>query len=123
MDRSMETPAAMKELWNIQRDFDPQMMNVSEQNYWDFCGAGCTSTVAVIFKNQLYVGNAGDSRCVLSRGGQAIAMSTDHKPDLEWEKERIKKAGGEVFDGRVNGNLNLSRSLGDLEYKKDKNLS
>ena len=50
-------------------------------------------------------------------------MSFDHKPDLEWEKDRIKKAGGKVIGGRINGNLNLSRSLGDLEYKKDKNLS
>ena len=24
--------------------------------------------------------------------------------------------------GRVNGNLNLSRAVGDLEYKKNKNL-
>lgn len=27
-----------------------------------------------------------------------------------------------VSEGRINGNLNLSRALGDLEYKKDKNL-
>ena len=27
-----------------------------------------------------------------------------------------------VTDGRVNGNLNLSRAMGDFEYKKDKNL-
>jgi predicted RNA-binding protein (virulence factor B family) len=27
-----------------------------------------------------------------------------------------------VSDGRINGNLNLSRAIGDLEYKKDKNL-
>ena len=26
------------------------------------------------------------------------------------------------MDGRVNGNLNLSRSLGDLDFKKDANL-
>ena len=25
--------------------------------------------------------------------------------------------------GRVNGNLNLSRAVGDLEYKKNKNIS
>jgi len=27
-----------------------------------------------------------------------------------------------VADGRINGNLNLSRAIGDLEYKKDSNL-
>jgi hypothetical protein len=31
-------------------------------------------------------------------------------------------AGGFVSDGRINGNLNLSRAMGDLEYKKDRNL-
>lgn len=39
------------------------------------------------------------------------------------ELERIKAAGGFVnFAGRVNGNLNLSRSLGDLKYKQTKQL-
>jgi len=26
------------------------------------------------------------------------------------------------MDGRINGNLNLSRALGDFEYKQDKKL-
>lgn len=54
--------------------------------------------------------------------GQAIALSEDHKPDLDTEKSRIQKAGGYVVDGRINGNLNLSRALGDLEYKKNSDL-
>jgi serine/threonine protein phosphatase PrpC len=44
-------------------------------------------------------------------------MSEDHKPDNELEKKRISDAGGFVTEGRVNGNLNLSRALGDMEYK------
>lgn len=47
--------------------------------------------------------NAGDSRTVLGRNGQALEMSEDHKPDNEGEKSRIEKAGGFVSDGRVNG--------------------
>jgi protein phosphatase 1G len=69
------------------------------------------------------VGNAGDSRCVLAKKSgdkyNAIELSVDHKPDLPEEKKRIEKAGGFVEENRVRGILNLSRSLGDLEYKSD----
>ena len=64
------------------------------------------------------VANAGDSRCVLSRDGKAVALTEDHKPNNEEEFSRIMKAGGFVADGLVNGSLNLSRALGDLEYKQ-----
>lgn len=50
-------------------------------------------------------------------------MSKDHKPDDKIELDRIRKAGGEVSFGRVNGNLNLSRALGDLEYKQNTGLT
>ena len=56
-------------------------------------------------------------RCVLSRGGEAIDMSLDHKPEDAVEYRRICAAGGYVSDGRVDGNLNLSRAIGDLAYK------
>ena len=36
--------------------------------------------------------------------------------------DRIKKAGGSVSFGRVNGGLNLSRALGDMEYKTNSSL-
>ena len=36
------------------------------------------------------------------------------------EKRRIENAGMFVEENRVNGMLNLSRSLGDLEYKNNK---
>ena len=84
--------------------------------------AGCTACVALLVKNVLYVANAGDSRCVLSSNKKPYPMSNDHKPDLAEEKRRITKAGGYISDGRVNGSLNLSRALGDFEFKKDQNL-
>lgn len=84
---------------------------------------GCTACVALITETEIYCANAGDSRCVLSNGGKAIEMSIDHKPDLSTEKARIEKAGGFVEENRVKGVLNLSRSLGDLEYKQDPTIS
>ena len=83
---------------------------------------GCTACVALITKTEIYVGNVGDSRSVLSKKGIAINMSEDHKPLLDTEKKRIEKAGGFIEDERVNGMLNLSRCLGDLDYKQNKKL-
>lgn len=39
------------------------------------------------------------------------------------EKARISAAGGFVDFGRVNGNLALSRALGDFEFKRSAELS
>jgi len=61
----------------------------------------------------------------VSRAGEVVELSFDHKPDNERERSRIEAAGGIVEERpgirtqhRVNGNLNLSRALGDLEYKR-----
>lgn len=35
----------------------------------------------------------------------------------------MRNAGGFISEGRINGNLNLSRAIGDLEYKKNTDLS
>lgn len=56
--------------------------------------AGCTAVVALKARDKLYVANAGDSRGVLCRGGQAVALSEDHKPASDIERARIEKAGG-----------------------------
>ena len=48
--------------------------------------------------DQLYIANAGDSRAVLCRGPDAVALSEDHKPASEAEKARIMAAGGFISD-------------------------
>ena len=80
---------------------------------------GCTSNVVYIDKQKkkIFVANAGDSRCVLGKNGSATEMSIDHKPDGQIEIDRIEKSGSTITEGRVDGNLNLTRSLGDLKYK------
>lgn len=49
--------------------------------------------------------------------GKATRITTDHKPDLESERERIEKLGGWVKNGAITGSLTVSRSLGDFSYK------
>lgn len=101
---------------------------------------GCTAVVALIAwaggkegdsGARLFVANAGDSRCILSRrmGGDSLKvqrMSEDHKPELESEASRIKAGGGVIHKMpggcRVQGDLNLSRALGDFRHKQSKDL-
>lgn len=84
---------------------------------------GCTANVILIKDNIITVANAGDSRCVIASDGRAEDLSEDHKPENEIEKARIQNAGSEITDGRVDGNLNLSRSLGDLKHKQKPGLT
>ena len=48
--------------------------------------------VALVRSDRLIVANAGDSRCVCSRQGTAVAMTQDHKPTDAEEQQRITKA-------------------------------
>lgn len=80
--------------------------------------SGCAATTALITPTRIVCANAGDLRTVLGRDGVAKPMSYDHKPQNEGEKARIVAAGGFVEANRVNGNLALSRCLGDFLFKK-----
>nr|CAD7449738.1 unnamed protein product [Timema bartmani] len=81
--------------------------------------AGTTAVVIIIKDNVLYCGNVGDSRAVASVNGSVNVLSLDHKPSNEIEIKRIQAAGGWVEYNRVNGNLALSRALGDFVFKKN----
>ena len=78
----------------------------------------------------IVVANVGDSRAVLCRSGRATDLTRDHKPNDAEERARIERHGGTVgwcgevdprtghpIRGsgvyRINGNLALSRSIGD----------
>ncbi|KAK6524322.1 Protein phosphatase 2C 2 [Orbilia ellipsospora] len=84
--------------------------------------SGCTASTAIVTNSKIFVANAGDSRTVLGVKGRAKPLSFDHKPQNEGEKARITAAGGFVDFGRVNGNLALSRAIGDFEFKKSADL-
>jgi protein phosphatase 1G len=88
-------------------------------------GIGCTANVILVDsqRKKLIVANAGDSRCVMGHGGKCTPLSFDHKPECQVEIDRIYKAGSVITEGRVDGNLNLTRALGDLRHKQKPNIS
>ncbi|CAL4922186.1 unnamed protein product [Urochloa decumbens] len=87
----------------------------------DESGGACCVT-AVLQKGGLVVSNAGDCRAVLSRAGQAEALTSDHRASREDEKERIENLGGFVVNyrgtWRVQGSLAVSRGIGDAHLKQ-----
>jgi len=81
---------------------------------------------------RLYTANLGDSRAILCRGGEAIQLTQDHKPNDRDEKKRIEGCGGKVVQigsvwrvtkrdvtnrPTVKVFLSTSRSLGDRPLK------
>nr|TKW15745.1 hypothetical protein SEVIR_5G256600v2 [Setaria viridis] len=81
---------------------------------------GSTAVVVVVEPRRIVVANCGDSRAVLCRGGVAVPLSTDHKPERPDELARIESVGGQVIywqGPRVLGVLAMSRSIGDYFMK------
>ncbi|OJI87706.1 hypothetical protein ASPTUDRAFT_80838 [Aspergillus tubingensis CBS 134.48] len=89
------------------------------------------STAALVFVNLtrgiLVVANLGDSHVLLGEADGADhtslrveRLTTSHKPEHAGERHRIESAGGTLnTDSGVPrvGGLNISRGLGDLQYK------
>jgi len=113
---------------------DSEILKIS---HWSFQGSTCccvwfhekrddneSST-----RRTIVAANIGDSRAVLCRKNKAWDLSRDHKPNDPTEKARIEGLGGSVIwcgetdefgkpikdrgIFRVNGNLALSRAIGD----------
>lgn len=74
----MKTPEGAKEIKEI-KEANRKRENASNEETSE---AGCTAVTCLVTQNEIYVANAGDSRCFLGIGTNAEDMSVDHKPDL-----------------------------------------
>lgn len=112
---------------SIQRAFaavDAKLSTWLEQTDKDDSGA--TATVMFLRSDVLVVSHIGDSCLVISRGGRSEALTGSHRPygnnktSLE-EVKRIRAAGGWIVDGRICGDISVSRAFGDIRFKTQKN--
>ncbi|KAL4589857.1 hypothetical protein LXL04_002768 [Taraxacum kok-saghyz] len=79
--------------------------------------SGTTALTAMIFGRSLLVANAGDCRAVLSRRGLAFEMSRDHRPCCHKERTRVESLGGFIEDGYLNGQIGVTRAIGNFHIK------
>ena len=120
--REETIPISDERMKQISLDLDQEFLKLPSED-------GSTGTFLIARKlgsgkYTLQVGNVGDSRVIVGKGGRACSVTDDHKPNNEGELRRIEEAGGSVSNGRVDGKLAVSRAYGDSEYKtSDSNLT
>ncbi|KAF5738447.1 protein phosphatase 2C 2-like [Tripterygium wilfordii] len=97
-------------------------INTDKEFLKEGAAGGACCVTALIWKDNLLVSNLGDCRAVMSRGGRAETLTSDHHPSRKDENERIQALGGYVdcFHGvwRLQGSLAVSRAIGDQHLKK-----
>jgi len=113
----------MKIVKDIQRAFFNTYKVVDQQIITkNIKHSGTTAVTALIREENgekwLHVANCGDARAVLCRDGTAVRLSFDHKANEESETQRIRSGGSFVVNGRLGGSIAVSRSFGDIEFKK-----
>lgn len=121
---------------------DKEILALAERK--KFTSSGCSALVAMLHGNpklgsalRLVVAHVGDARAVLCRGGDAIALTDDHRPHRLDEKKRVERAGGLVLNvrgawriaapanpksstkaqRREYQGVSITRSLGDFTFK------
>ncbi|XP_050670315.1 uncharacterized protein LOC126969063 isoform X3 [Leptidea sinapis] len=81
---------------------------------------GSTAVVVCVRGRQMFVAWAGDSLALVAQRMRVMQLVYPHKPSRKDEKDRIERMGGSVLyygTWRVNGQLAVSRAIGDANYK------
>lgn len=74
---------------------------------------GTTAITVLVLGKHLLVANAGDCRAVLCRKGNPVQISRDHRPCCHLERKRVEALGGFIEYGYLNGEISVTRALGD----------
>lgn len=77
--------------------------------------SGSTAAVALLIdQKDLWIANVGDSGAAIDQNGVALQLSESAKPTIPHYYKEIFIRGGFVSVGRVDGTLDMARSIGDL---------
>lgn len=101
---------------------DRKLISCRLEEVNDEVDSGSTATVMFVGGGRLIVSHIGDSSVVLSRSGKPLEITSPHRPygnskvSLD-EIRRIKAAGGWVTNGRICGDISVSRAFGDMRFK------
>lgn len=77
--------------------------------------SGSTATIALLIdQKDLWIANVGDSGAAIDQNGIALQLSESAKPTIPHYYKEIFIRGGFVSNGRVDGTLDMARSIGDL---------
>ena len=123
----LEVDRQMLEQMNQLKDSSAYAGQQEEQGY-SLMDSGTAAIVVLLTPDSIICSNAGDCRSTLSQKDKSrshhrkmmynvVPLSHDHKPDDPEEEKRILQIGGTVTSGRVDGDLALSRALGDFHFK------
>ena len=82
---------------------------------------GTTANICLLKRNFAYIANVGDSLSVMYKKKKAYKLNKEHKTTMEKEYNRIRKEGGRIQNLRINGKMNITRTIGDLSYKNKNN--
>ena len=82
---------------------------------------GTTANICLLKRNFAYIANIGDSLSVMYKKKKAYKLNKEHKTTMEKEYNRIRKEGGRIQNLRINGKMNITRTIGDLSYKNKNN--
>ena len=109
----------INDLCPIEKCFINSFNKIDEElKFYDSENTGSTATIVLIQDNKIYCANVGDSRAYIIYNNSIKQITVDHKCSIPEEAERIMNAGGKITKNRVQGQLVLTRSLGDLYVKK-----
>ncbi|XP_015575426.1 probable protein phosphatase 2C 8 isoform X2 [Ricinus communis] len=129
----LDVKAAKKAILDGFRKTDESLLRESTAGGWQ---DGATAVCVWILEDTVFIANIGDAKAVLARSSEvggsgsqnhsnetsplkALVLTREHKAIYPVERARIQKAGGSISaNGRLQGRLEVSRALGDRQFKK-----